>query len=79
MYRMALSFNAINAASAANFVSYPTATRTAGSTPLSLTVLNFNQPQRFQGQSSLWLQHATYYPGYLGQNWVTGNSNGTIP
>ena len=78
-YRLAISFNALNAAQAAGSTSYPTAARVSGSTPLSLTILNFAQPQRFQGQPSLWFQRVTYYPAYLGPNWATNKASGAIP
>jgi len=78
-YRLAIAFSPINAAEAGNSTAYPTATRAAGSTPLSLTVLNLNQSQRFQGQASIWFQRVTYYPAYLGPAWVTNKANGAIP
>jgi hypothetical protein len=45
----------------------------------TLTVLNLNQPQRFQGQASLWVQRVTFIPAFMGAAWVTGKANGSIP
>ena len=77
--RATLTFNqsrldvAANAAATLNTAMLPTYI------PRTLTVLNFNQPERYQSPASLWLQHVTYYPAYLGPNWATGKSNGSIP
>ena len=78
-YRLAATFSPVNFAVAANSVSAPANARVTSSTPLTITLLNINQPQRFQGQASLWFQHVTYYPAYLGPNWATNKASGAIP
>jgi hypothetical protein len=76
-YRYAMSFNPNTVPNAANSVTAPN--DVTGSVPRTLTVLNLNQPQRFQGQASLWVQRVTYIPAFMGAAWVTGKANGSIP
>jgi hypothetical protein len=76
-YRYAMSFNPNTVPNAANSVTAPN--DVTGSVPRTLTVLNLNQPQRYQPQASLWFQRVTYIPAFMGAAWVTGKANGSIP
>lgn len=77
--RAALTFNQSRLDVAANATATLNTAMLPSYTPRTLTILNFNQPERYQSPASLWFQRVTYYPAYLGPNWATGKSNGTIP